>query len=117
MKLIKNSDDYERATERIYTLLQQDIVPNSPESDELEILSLLVEDYEKKLYALELPSPIEAVKFRLEQLNLPMSEFVSFVGERGKASELLSGKRPLSLAMRKRLHQELGVPASSLLSD
>jgi HTH-type transcriptional regulator/antitoxin HigA len=117
LKPIKNEEQYEEALTRIYKLIQKNPKRGSIESDELEILSILVESYEKEKYAIEPPSPLEAVKFRLEQLGMNTSDLRHYLGYRSRVSEVMSGKRKLSLRMMRTLHNKLGVPAESLLSE
>ena len=112
LKVIKNED----ALERIYNLMQMDLATNSPELDELEALSLFVEYYENKYYPIASPSPIDAITFRLEQLGKEKSELAKILGTRARQSEILSGKRKLSLEMIRKLHSALGIPAESLIA-
>ncbi|MBU1798778.1 MAG: transcriptional regulator [Bacteroidetes bacterium] len=117
LKAIKTKTAHAIALHRIYELMQMDLKTNSDEHSELEILSILVEDYEKKRFPIGLPNPIEAIKFRLEQLNLDRSTLVSIIGSKSRTSEILSGKRKLSLSMIRALHGKLNIPASSLISE
>lgn len=116
LKVIKNEREYEDALERIYDLMQMDLAINSPEFDELEVLSLFVEHYEDKYYPIASPSPIDAITFRLEQLGKEKSELAKILGTRARQSEILSGKRKLSLEMIRKLHSALGIPAESLIT-
>lgn len=113
MKIIKTEEDYEIAMARLNDLF--DAKPDTPEGDELEVLSLLMEKYEKEHHAIDLPSPIEAIKFRMEQAGLRQSDLVPFIGSSAKVSEVLSGKRPLTIVMMKALHRDFGIPAEVLL--
>lgn len=117
LKIIKTETEYDAATERIYDLMQMDLEDNSPESDELEALALFVEDYESRHYPIAPPNPIEAITFRLEQLGKEKSELAKILGTRARQSEILSGKRKLSLDMIRKLHSILGIPAESLISS
>ncbi|MBU1678636.1 MAG: transcriptional regulator [Bacteroidetes bacterium] len=117
LKAIKSKKAYEDSLNRIYELMQLDIKTNSDEFSELELLSILVEDYEKKKFPISFPDPIDAIKFRLEQLNLDRSTLVSIIGSKSRTSEILSRKRKLSLAMIRALHGKLNIPASSLISE
>lgn len=116
LKVIKNEQEYENALERIYNLMQLDLADDSPESDELEALALFVEDYENRHYPIAPPNPIEAITFRLEQLGKEKSELAKILGTRARQSEILSGKRKLSLEMIRKLHAILGIPAESLIA-
>ena len=115
LRPIKNNTQYETTLERIYTLLQSEIKPNSNESDELEILSILVKEYENEYYPVPAPNPLEAIRFRLDQMNMSESELVAILGYRSRKSEILSGKRKLSLSMIRKLHEVLHIPASVLI--
>ncbi len=117
LKPIRTKKAYNKALDRIYALMQKELKTGSEEYDELEVLSILVEDYEKKNFPIELPDPIEAIKFRLEQLNLKPSALVSILGSKSRASEILNRKRKLSLSMIRTLHTKLDIPASSLIRD
>lgn len=116
LKVIKTEDEYKNALERIYILIQMDLTDDSLESDELEALALFVEDYEDKHYPIGPPSPIEAITFRLEQMGKEKSELAKILGTRARQSEILSGKRKLSLEMIRKLHSMLGIPAESLIA-
>lgn len=116
LKVIKTEEEYEAALERVFNLMQIDLVDNSPESDELEALALFIEDYENKHYLIAPPSPIDAITFRLEQLGKDKSELAKILGTRSRQSEILSGKRKLSLEMIRKLHSILNIPAESLIA-
>jgi HTH-type transcriptional regulator/antitoxin HigA len=115
LKPIKNDQQYEEALERVYMLMQKDIHPDSKQSDELEVLSILVKEYEQEHYVLPKPNPIAAIKFRLEQMNMSESQLGDILGYRSRKSEILSGKRKLSLAMIRKLNDVLNIPAASLI--
>jgi len=114
-KVIKTEGDYQRALARIDELM--DAEPNTPEGDELELLINLVELYEEKKYPIDMSDPVEAIKFRMEQLNLNQQALVPFIGSKSKVSEVLNKKRPLSLSMMRALHKGLGIPAEILLQE
>jgi HTH-type transcriptional regulator/antitoxin HigA len=115
LKPIKNNDQYEEYLERIFTLMQQDVEVNSAESDELEVLSILVKQYELEHYQVPKPSPLEAIRFRLEQQGMSEAELSEILGHRSRKSEILSGKRKLSLAMIRKLSERLHIPAEVLI--
>ena len=117
LKPIKTDKQHELYLARTYELMQMDIEPNSQESDELEVLSILIEAYEKTNFPIGAPTPIEAILFRLDQLGLPKSELEKLLGSRSRASEILSGKRKLSIGMIRKLNQQLGIPAQILIQD
>ena len=116
LKLIKTKKDHEAALERIYELMQMNLKAGAL-SDELEALSILVEAYEEKHYPIPPPHPIEAIKFRLEQMGMDEKGLNKILGGRSRKSEILSGKRKLSLNMIRQLHKELRIPAETLISE
>ena len=115
LRPIKNNTQYETSLARVYSLLQKEIKPNTNESDELEILSILVKEYENEHYPVPAPNPLEAIRFRLEQMNMSESELATILGYRSRKSEILSGKRKLSLSMIRKLHEALHIPAEVLI--
>ena len=115
VKVIKTDAGYEAALAEIDRLLDNEIAASTPEADELELLTLLVREYESSHYPVGVPDPIEAIKFRMEQQNLSQRDLVPFIGSRSKVSEVLSGRRPLTLSMMRALHSGLGIPAKVLL--
>jgi len=117
LKPIKTKKQYKDYLSRAYDLLQLEIKPNSNDSDELELLSILIEEYEKKHYPIDPPHPIEAILFRLDQMNMKKSELSKILGTRSRASEILSGKRKLSLSMIRKLNKELNIPAEVLIKE
>ncbi|WP_028298483.1 helix-turn-helix domain-containing protein [Olivibacter sitiensis] len=112
---IKNEQQYEEALTRVYVLLQKDLKPDSKESDEMEILSILVKEYENEHYPVAQPSPLEAIRFRLEQMNMSEADLSEILGARSRKSEILSGKRKLSLSMIRKLKEKLNIPADVLI--
>ena len=114
-RLIKTEADYEKALSRIEALM--DAEPGTPEMDELELLTALVEMYEDRRYPIHTPDPIEAIKFRMEQLGLTQKHMVPYIGTKSKVSEVLNGKRTLTLAMMRSLHKNLGISAEVLLNE
>ncbi|MDP3912423.1 MAG: hypothetical protein Q8R96_01625 [Bacteroidota bacterium] len=118
-KIIKTEREYNEACARIYSLInssENPIEPNSSEGEELELLSMLVEKYEQESYSAEAPNPIEAIRFRMEQMNLKQSDIAPLFGGKTRVSEVLNNKRPLSLKMITLLHEYLGIPYESLIS-
>jgi HTH-type transcriptional regulator / antitoxin HigA len=113
-KLIKTEDEYNSALARIDELF--DSKPGSKDFDEVELLMALVEIYEEQHYKIEAPDPIEAIKFRMEQMNLKRVDLAKYIGSRGRVSEILNRQRSLTLVMIKKLHKEFGIPAESLLA-
>lgn len=102
---------------RIYHLMQKDAKEGSKESDELEVLSILVKDYEEVHYPVPNPHPLEAIKFRMEQMGISETELSDILGYRSRKSEILSGKRKLNLSMIRRLHEKLMIPANILIQS
>lgn len=115
LKPIKTETEYDDALARVYELMQTNIKEGSVDSDELEILSLLVKEYELIHYPVAYPNPLDAIKFRMEQMNLSESELSSILGNRSRKSEILSGKRKLSLSMIRKLTEILKIPAEVLI--
>ena len=110
---IKTAADYEAALSEIEKLF--DARPNTPEGDRLEVLTTLVEAYEEKVYAVPAPDPVEAILYHMESRGLSRRDLEPYIGNRARVSEILNRKRPLTLTMIQRLHNELGIPAASLL--
>jgi HTH-type transcriptional regulator / antitoxin HigA len=117
IKPIKNKTQYKEALDKAYELMQMELKPGSTESDELEVLSILIENYEEKNYPVPPPNPVEAIKFRMEQLGISKSELAEYLGYKSRVSEVLSGKRKLTLAMIRRLHEKLKIPVESLIAE
>ncbi len=116
VKPIKSNRDYEEGLSRVYQLMQKDIKPKTKNSDELEVLSILIKDYELTHYPVPKPKPLEAIRFRLEQMGMTESELSQILGYRSRKSEILSGKRKLSLVMIRKLNDLLHIPAEELNS-
>lgn len=115
LKPVKTEDQYNKALARVYGLMQKEVVENSSESDELEVLSILIKEYENEHYPIPSPNPLDAIKFRLDQMGLSEKELGEILGYRSRKSEILSGKRKLSLAMIRKLHETLHIPAEVLI--
>jgi HTH-type transcriptional regulator/antitoxin HigA len=112
---IHNEKDYLRTLERVDKLWGSK--KGTPNGDEFEILVTLVEAYEEKQYHIPLPTPIEAIKFRMEQMELTPTDLAKYLGSRSRVSEILSGKRQLTIKMMRTLHRDLGIPVESLLGN
>jgi HTH-type transcriptional regulator/antitoxin HigA len=112
-KVIKNDADHQAALAHLETLMSAS--PGSPEEEELELFSILIEKYEEEHFPIDLPDPIEAIKFRMEQQGLTRKKMEQYIGSQSKVSEILNRKKPLSLAMIRSLHKGLGIPAEILL--
>lgn len=115
IKVIKTEQELDKALERAYSLMQMDLMPDSDEYNELEVLSILIEKYESEHYPIAIPDTIEAIKFRMEQTNMTKKDLAKILKYESRVSEIFSGKRKLTLDMVKRLYHELGIPAQSLL--
>lgn len=118
-KILKTEQEYSEACERVYSLINASadpIEPDSPEGEEMELLSLLIEKYEQEHYQIGAPSPIEAIKFRMGQMNLKQADIAPLFGGKTRVSEVLNGKRPLTLKMITLLNRYLGIPLESLVS-
>lgn len=115
LKPIKTEQDYNHALERLDDIF--DAKPNSKEGDELEILGILIEKYENENFPIELPDPIEAIKFRMEQLNYTQNDLANIIGLKSRASEILNKKRKLSLVMIRNLSEKLHIPSEVLIQE
>jgi len=115
IKPIRTKADHRAALKEIETLMSARA--NTPEGERLEVLVTLVEAYEKKHYRLDLPDPVEAIKFRMEQSGLAPKDLVPMIGQINRVYEVLNRKRPLTLQMIRRLHRDLGIPAESLIKE
>lgn len=113
IKPIKTKRDYDAAMREIEGLMGAK--RNSPEGDKLDLLVTLVEAYEARHFPLDLPDPVEAIKFAMEQRNLGIKDLVPFIGQSNRVYEVLNRKRPLTMAMVWKLHTGLGIPAESLI--
>lgn len=112
---IKTLGDYESALAAIGELM--DAAPDTPEGDRLDVLATLADAYEARHFPIDAPDPVAAIRFRMEQLGLTRKDLEPLIGGRGRVSEVLSGKRRLSLDMIRRLHAALKIPASVLIRD
>ncbi|HKG04893.1 MAG TPA: helix-turn-helix domain-containing protein [Pedobacter sp.] len=115
LKPVKTEEEYNDALARAYELMQTDLKEGSAASDEMEVLSLLIKEYELAHYPVAYPNPIRAIKFRMEQMNLSENELSNLLGTRSRKSEILSGKRKLSLSMIRKLTDVLHIPAEVLI--
>ncbi|MBA3494724.1 MAG: transcriptional regulator [Gammaproteobacteria bacterium] len=115
IKPIKTDDDYRAALKEIESLMTAEA--DTPEGERLDILVTLVEAYEKKHFPLELPDPVEAIKFRMDQMGLTPKDLEPMIGRLNRVYEILNHKRPLTLKMIWKLHRGLGIPAESLIKQ
>ncbi len=114
-KVIKTEEDYKTALTRLEQIF--DAEPNSKEGDELELLSLLIENYEQVHFPIDLPDPIEAIKFRMEQMNYKPKDFALVIGFRSRASEILNKKRKLSLEMIRKINKKMHISTDILTQE
>lgn len=115
LKLIKNNADYEKALKRLEILFDAPV--GTPESDEADVLALLIDEYEKKHFPIEAPDPIAAIKIRMEELNLKQSDLINEIGGKSRVSEILNRKRKLTVEMIRKLTSRLNLSASILVKD
>lgn len=113
IKPIRTKRDYETALKDIEVLMGAK--RNTPEGDKLDVLVTLVQAYEARHFPLDLPDPVEAIKWSMEQRNLSVKDLVPYIGRPNRVYEVLNRKRPLTMAMAWRLHKGLGIPAESLI--
>ena len=115
LKLIKTETEYAVAKKRLSALM--DAQAGTPEGDELALLAMLIEAYEREHFPLPPPDPVEAIKFRMDQANLKKKDLVPYIGNLDKVNEVLNRKRPLTLKMIRALHHGLGIPAEFLIVE
>lgn len=113
LKPIKTEEDYLKALERLEDIF--DAQYDTPEGDELEILGILIDQYENEHFPIDLPDPIEAIKFRMEQMGYTQNDLSNIIGLKSRASEILNRKRKLSLEMIRKLHESLHIPTDVLI--
>lgn len=115
LKPIKNENDYRNALERLEVIF--DAPTDTKEGDEAEILSLMIENYENEHYPIESPDPIEAIKIRMEELNLRQKDLVGVIGGKSRVSEILNRKKKLTVEMIRELERILQISASVLVNN
>ncbi|MGY5353587.1 helix-turn-helix domain-containing protein [Wenyingzhuangia sp. IMCC45467] len=112
---IRNEKDYQKALERLELIF--DAKKDSKEGDELEILSMLIDKYENEVYPIGMPDPIEAIKFRMEQMGMKQKDLAEVMGFKSRVSEILNKKRKLTLEMIRKLSLTLHIPTEVLIQD
>lgn len=112
---IRTDEDYREALKKVSALFDNEPEPGTPEGDYFEIMITLIEAYESKQFPVDLPNPIDAIKFRMEQSGLSASDLVPAIGRTNRVYEVLNGKRALTLPMIWKLHELFGIPAQSLI--
>lgn len=115
IKPIKTENDYKQALQRLELIFDAKI--GSPEGDELEVLGILIDKYENEKFPISLPDPIEAIKFRMEQMGYNQKDLANIVGLKSRASEILNRKRKLSLEMIRQLNERLHIPTDVLIQS
>jgi len=115
VKIIKTEEDYNQALNRFENIFHAPAF--TEDGDEAELLSFLIEKYEEELYPIEAPDPIEAIKFRMEQMEMSNKDLAQIIGYKSRVSEILSRKRKLSLNMIRNLHEKLNIPYESLIGN
>jgi len=113
MKIIKSESEYKKALLKLEKLFYAKL--NTPKGDELELLSLLIEKYEQEKFPIDMPDPIEAIKFRMEQMGYTQNDLAKIIGLKSRASEILNRKRPLTLEMIRNLHEKMNIPTQVLI--
>ncbi len=115
LKVIKSETEYKQALARLEEIF--DAVPGTQEGDELELLSLLIESYETVHFPIDLPDPVEAIKFRMEQMNYKASDLAGIIGFRSRVTEILNRKRKLSLSMIRKINKKMNIPTDVLIQE
>ena len=115
VKVIKTEEEYTKALKRLEKIFHAPI--DSIEGDEADLLSILVEKYENEHYPIEAPDPIEAIKFRMEQMDMTKKELAEIIGYKSRVSEIFNRKRKLTLNMIRNLHDKMKIPYESLIAN
>ena len=115
IRVIHNAREHKQALARIFKLMHLDVKKRSPQADELELLSLLIHTYEEDQYPIPPPDPIDAIKFRMDQMGLKPAILHRMLGSRQRSSDILNRRRKLTLPMMRRLHKELKIPMETLV--
>lgn len=115
IKVLKTEEEYNNALKRLEMIF--DAPAESPEGEEADLLSILIEKYENVNYPIEAPDPVEAIRFRMEQMNMDNNDLAKVLGYKSRVSEIFNGKRKLTLTMIRNLHRELKIPYESLITN
>jgi HTH-type transcriptional regulator / antitoxin HigA len=115
IKLIKSKKDYNAALERLELIF--DSKKGTQEGDELELLSIIIDDYESRIFPISNPDPIEAIKFRMEQMGYEQNDFAKIIGLKSRASEILNRKRKLTLEMIRKISTTMHIPSEILIQN
>jgi len=116
-RTIRTETDYNRVLKEIEKLITLDPEPGTDDAERLDLLSMLIEKYESEKFPINLPNPLDAIKFRMDQQGLRQKDLIPFIGSKSKVSEVLAGKRFLTVPMLRALHEGLGIPADVLLKE
>ncbi len=116
-RIIKTETDYKQALSEAENLIDIDPEPGTVDGDKLELLTLLISFYEDQHFPMDMPDPVDAIRFRMEQQDLLQKDLIPYIGNKNKVSEVLSKKRPLSLMMIRKLNQALKIPAEILIQE
>ena len=114
---IHTKADHKATLKEISRLMETDPAPSTPKGDRLDILVTLVQAYEARHFPIDLPDPVEAIKFRMEQSGMSVKDLEPLIGKSNRVYEILNHKRPLTLVMIRRLHEGLGIPAEVLIAE
>ncbi len=115
IKVLKTEEDYEQALNRLEVIFHAS--PDTIDGDEADILSILIEKYEDEHFPIDAPDPIEAIKFRMEQMNMTKNELAEIIGYKSRVSEIFSRKRKLTINMIRNLHNKMNIPYESLITN
>jgi HTH-type transcriptional regulator/antitoxin HigA len=115
LKILKTKKEYQKSLERFENIFQAK--PGSAESDEADVLALLIKDYENKHYVINAPSPIEAIKYRMEQQGLTNKDLANILGFKSRVSDIFKKNRKLNLVMVRKLYNELHIPLETLVKE
>ena len=115
IKVLKTEEDYSKALKRLEEIFHAPI--DSTEGDEADLLSILIEKFENEHYPIEAPDPIEAIKFRMEQMDMTKKELAEIIGYKSRVSEIFNRKRKLTLKMIRNLHEKMNIPYESLIAN
>jgi HTH-type transcriptional regulator/antitoxin HigA len=116
LKIIKTKKQYEQSLDWVDVQFEHKVKSNTPQGEKLQVALLLIKQYEDVNYPIPLPDPIDAIKFKMDELGLKNKDLVGKVGSKGYVSSLLNKRKPLTLELAKLFHQELNIPAEVLLS-
>ncbi len=115
IRAIKTEEDYNKSLKRLEEIFHAPV--DSEEGNEAEVLSILIEKYEDENYPIDAPDPIEAIIFRMEQMNMTKKDLANVIGYKSRVSEIFSRRRKLNLKMIRNLHEKLNIPYESLIAD